>query len=93
MFFKRSRMIKLPEEVQGYIRFKCLNYHRLPKGERQQIYNLCSEVGKENSEALFEVLVNKQRTIDGIALRYFTYKEILYKLRKNFYEEYAKRYM
>lgn len=89
MYFKKIRSVKLPEEVQGFIRFQCLNYSRMPERVQRNIKRLCVEIGKDNRNALFEVLTSKYKSMTQISGENYIALRSLYSLRKEFYMKYA----
>ena len=86
--FKKRRGIKLPYNRQGLIHFICMNYADMPEKIKRKIDSLCEEVGKEDSEALFEVLTNDNKSVYLIASESFVNEKKLYQLRKEFYERF-----
>ena len=93
MYFKKIRSIKLPEEVQGYIRFYCLNYYRLCLDKRQIIDKLCLELAGIDYKALREALISKHKSIISISIKYNVSDKKLYSLRRKFYYAFAQRYL
>ena len=89
MYFKKIRSVKLPEEVQGFIRFQCLNYKKMPENVKADIKRCCFEVGKLNHKALFEVVTSKYKSVTQISGDYYIALRTLYSLRKEFYMRYA----
>lgn len=84
--FKKRRGIKLPYNKQGLIYFTCVNYRDFPDEVLQKITRLCDEIGKEHSEALFEVMTNSSKSICALAMDYHISETQLYHYRKKFYE-------
>ena len=84
--FKKRRGIHIPYEKQGLIYFTCVNYEDLPDDVAQKITDLCNEVGKEHSLALFEVVTNSNKSIRALAIEHHISETQLYHYRKKFYE-------
>ena len=75
---------------QGYIYFVCKTFGNQPKATQEKIKSLCEEIGgAEYSAALFAVLTSPT-SIRAAAQKYYISESQLYKLRKRFYESYAK---
>lgn len=85
--FKKRRSIKVPYRRQGLIYFTCINMQTQPKAIQDKINRLCSEVGGEDSGALFELLTTEDVSVTYIANKYFVNEKKLYKMRKSFYEK------
>ena len=86
MSFRRLHGVKLPEEVQGLIRYTCLNYSRQPKKIQQKIDRLCAECGGDYSAALFDVMCSRM-SMAQISLKYNVSEPVLYRKRRDFYEK------
>ena len=84
--FKKRRGIKLSYNKQGLIYFSCMNYNEMPKKTQEKIRQLCDDVGKEYSEALFQVMTNSNKSIRALAMEYHISETQLYLYRKRFYE-------
>ena len=84
--FKKRRGIHLPYNKQGLIYFTCMNINDMPYDVQDKIKNLCQEVGKEYSDALYEVVTNNAKSIRALALEYHISEMNLYRYRKKFYE-------
>lgn len=87
--FKKMRGIKLPYEKQGLIYFTCRDYKNLSAYKRAQIESLCSKIGREDEDALFDFLTTNKSAVK-VAAEHFIDESKLYRLRKRFYEEYAR---
>ena len=85
MGFRKLKGVKLPEEMQGLIRYTCLTYREQPEWIRKKIDRLCSECGGEYCDALKEMMCTR-RSIRQISLTSFVSETVLYRLRKKFYE-------
>lgn len=85
MGFKKLRGIRLPEEKQGLIRYTCLTAEEQPKWIREKIQRLCKQCGGAYSDALSDVMCTKD-SITEISMRHSVSPELLYRLRKRFYE-------
>ena len=85
--FKKRRGIHIPYNKQGLIYFTCVNVKDMPDKIQQKILNLCTEVGKEDYQALYEVITNDKKSILSISLEYHLNEKKLYRLRKDFYEK------
>ena len=86
--FKKRRGIQLPYNKQGLIYFVCMNIKEMPDEIQQKILNLCIEIGKEDYQALYEVLTNDNKSILSVSLEYCINVKKLYKMRKEFYERF-----
>lgn len=69
----------------GLIYFTCINYKTMGKCVKQKIVNLCKDVGKEDSEALFKLVTTRQSVV-SICLDNYIDKNKLYRLRNEFYK-------
>ena len=80
----------LPYNEQGYIYFVCKTFGNQPKETQGRIKSLCEEIGgTEYSAALFAALTSPI-SIRAAAQKYYISESQLYKLRKRFYESFAK---
>jgi len=86
MSFRRLHGVKLPEEVQGLIRYTCLCYSRQPKKIRDKIDSLCEVCGGDYSAALFDVMCTR-RSMTEISLKHNISEPVLYRKRRDFYEQ------
>ena len=84
--FKKQRGIQIPYNKQGLIYFTCVNIKDMPEDIQEKIVHLCEEIGKENAEALFEVVTNSSKSIRSLAMEYNISEMGLYRYRKKFYE-------
>lgn len=84
--FKKRRGIKLSYNKQGLIHFVCVNYNDMSDDVQDRIKTLCSDVGKEHSEVLFQVVTNDSKSIRALAQEYHICETQLYYYRKLFYE-------
>lgn len=91
--FKKKRSINLSYERQGLIFFTCLTYRMQPLNIQKRIENLCVEVAGEDFQALFALLTCEYKTAERIAADYFIPMRKLSDYRKNFYEEYDRKYI
>ena len=89
MGFKKLKGVKLPEEVQGLIRYTCLNYESQPRWMREKIDRLCMECGGEYCDALKDVMCSR-KSITSISIQYSVSEMTLYRHRKSFYEAWKK---
>lgn len=85
MGFKKLRGVRLPEEKQGLIRYTCLNYAAADRRTREKIERLCQKCGGEYERALFDV-VTTRRSITAIAMEHYVSETLLYRMRRDFYE-------
>lgn len=85
MGFKKLRGVKIPEELQGLIRYTCLTYANQPAEIQEKIDRLCVECGGPYSDAMKEVMCTR-KAIGNIAMRYHVSEPTLYRIRKKFYE-------
>lgn len=85
MGFKKLRGVSLPEEQQGLIRYTCLTWRDQPKHIQNKIQRLCRECGGAYGAALREVMCTKS-SLAAIALRNHVSENVLYDLRRQFYE-------
>ena len=92
--FRELKSIPLTYKRQGYIFFTCLNYSYLNHKTQEQIYQLCIEITSEDYHALFMFLTTdpNEKPAWQISQDYCIPVNRLYKLRKEFYIEYEKRY-
>ena len=86
--FKKRRGIQLPYNKQGLIYFVCMNINEMPDEVQQKILNLCIEIGKEDYQALYEVLTNDNKSILSASLEFCINEKKLYRMRKEFYERF-----
>ena len=84
--FKKRRGIKLSYNKQGLIYFTCMNVAEMPEKMQERIKQLCDEIGKEHSEALYQVMTNSNKSIRALALEHHISETQLYHYRKKFYE-------
>lgn len=87
ILFKKRRGIHIPYNKQGLIYFTCMNVKDMPEEIQRKILNLCIEIGKEDYQALYEVLTNDSKSIISISLEYYLNEKKLYRMRKEFYEK------
>ena len=92
--FRELKSIPLSYKRQGYIFFLCQNYAYLENKIQTRINQLCLELTSEDYQALFKFLTTAPNDVPAwrIAQDYFIPVNRLYKLRKDFYLEYDKRY-
>ncbi len=88
--FKKKKGIKLGYKEQGWIYFTCMNYKRLPEETKNKINSICAAVAGADSDALFEVLTNNEKTMERIAADYNLSRKRLELYRKEFYEIFEK---
>lgn len=81
----KYRPYKVPRNEQGLIYFTCINYNKQPPEVQQKILNLCTEVGGEHYQALFEA-VTTDRNMQPIADKYYIDHSTLCRLCQKFYE-------
>lgn len=93
MLFKKIRSVLLPYEVQGYIWFLCRTVNRQPAAVRDRLRDMCDFIAGMDSEALWAMLTDKNRTVSRISMDYYIPEKRLYRMRKEFYETYAARYL
>lgn len=86
--FKKRKGMRLPYNEQGLVYFVCINFKKMPNEIQTKIFNLCVEIGGEDYQALFEVLTNESKSVNSIALEFYTNEKKLYKMRKKFYERF-----
>ena len=87
ILFKKRRGIHIPYNKQGLIYFTCMNVKDMPEEIQRKILSLCIEIGKEDYQALYEVLTNDSKSILSISLEYYLNEKKLYRMRKEFYEK------
>lgn len=85
MGFKKLRGVNLPEEKQGLIRYTCLTYKDQPSHTQKKIRRLCQEAGGPYSAAVWEIMCTKE-TVLSISQRHHVSESELYRMRKDFYE-------
>ena len=85
--FRKRRGIHIPYNKQGLIYFTCVNVKDMPQEVQQKILNLCIEVAGEDYKALYEVVTNDKKSVLSISREYFINEKRLYRLRKEFYEQ------
>jgi len=85
MGFKKLRGVKLPEEVQGLIRYTCLTYGSQPGWIQEKIERLCIRCGGDYSAALKEVMCT-HKSITQICIAHHVSESLIYQKRKKFYE-------
>ena len=88
--FKKKRGIKLPYNKQGLIYFTCMNFKDAPEDVQKKILNLCTEVGKEDYKALFELITKPYKTMLSVSLEYNLSEKRLWVMQKKFYETWDK---
>lgn len=88
--FKKRRGIHLPYNVQGLIYFTCVNIKRQPQEVQACVWNLCALVGGEDADALYEFLTDDRMSAEAVCMKYYISGKKLYRMRKKFYEEFAK---
>ncbi len=71
---------------QGYIFFACQNYRTMSARMKKKIDRLCSEIGKEDKDALFEAMTG-EKTVEHIAARHHITCRRLYLLVHEFYRK------
>lgn len=89
--FKRFRSIRVPYKKQGLIYFLCVNIKEMSRETQDAVLSLCLELGGEDYKALYEFITNESRNAYGVAQKYFVNEKKLYRLRKEFYEEWHRR--
>jgi len=92
--FRELKSVPLSYKRQGYIFFLCQNYAYLENRVQNRISQLCLEITGEYYQALFKFLTSDPDEIPAwrIAQDYYIPVNRLYKLRKQFFIEYDKRY-
>lgn len=92
--FRELKSIPVSYKRQGYIFFTCLNYGYLSGKMQERIYQLCIEVTSEHYQALFKFLTTDPNDLPAwrISQEYGIPVNNLYKLRKQFYLLYEKKY-
>lgn len=92
--FRQLKSVPISYKRQGYIYFLCLNYTYLTEKVQQRIFQLCLEITSEYYQALFKFLTTDPDDLPAwrIASDYFIPVNNLYKLRKEFFIEFEKRY-
>ena len=85
--FKKRRGIHIPYNKQGLIYFTCMNIKDMPEEVQQKVLNLCMEVGKDDYQALYEVVTNDRKSVLSVSLEHHMSEKKLYQLRKDFYEK------
>lgn len=83
--FRKKRGIRLNYNKQGLIHFTCLDWKSQPKEIQDKIFDLCQDIGREDAQALEEI-VTTEKSIVEISLKYHLNEKYLYKMRKLFYE-------
>lgn len=89
--FKKFRSIRVPYKKQGLIYFLCVNIKEMPAEMQDAVLSLCTELGGEDYKALYEFITNEGRNACGVSQKYFVNEKRLYRLRKEFYEEWHRR--
>ena len=84
--FKKRRGIHIPYDKQGLIYFTCVNHKDMPEDVQTKIKLLCDEVGKEHSQALYQVVTDSTKSIRALAMEHHISETQLYYYRKKFYE-------
>lgn len=87
MAFKKLRGVNLTHDKQGYVYFVCATYRFQPEEVQRRILNLCAEIGGEDYQVLFDVLVKKEPVVRA-AMDHFLSEKKIYGMRKRFYESY-----
>ena len=90
MGFKKLRGVSLPEEKQGLIRYTCLNYRDQSAHIQKKIRRLCSEHGGLYGAALWEVMCTME-SVTSISVRHCVSESNIYRMRKEFYENWSKK--
>ena len=92
--FRQLKSVPISYKRQGYIFFLCLNYAYLGEKMQQRIVQLCIEVSTENYGALFKFLTTDPDEMPAWRIAADNYVPVnkLYKLRKEFFIRYEKKY-
>lgn len=90
MGFKKLRGVDLPEERQGLIRYTCLTYRDQNERMQKKIDRLCEECGGFYGAALWEVMCTAESII-SISMRHHLSESSIYRMRKDFYENWEKK--
>lgn len=85
MGFKRLRSVPLPVEKQMLVYATCVNFAIMPQETQERIVELCQDVGGQYADALLEAMTQKERNLDGVALKHYMASTTLYNLRGKFY--------
>lgn len=85
--FKKRKGIHIPYNKQGLIYFTCMNIKDMPEDIRRKILNLCTEIAKENSRALYTLLTDDMKNIHAVSSEFYISETQLYVYRKKFYEQ------
>ena len=88
--FKKRRGINIPYNDQGLVHFICVNHERLPEKVVGMIVDICVDITKEHSKALFRVMTDDTKSIRNLALEHHISETQLYHYRKIFYERAVK---
>lgn len=91
VIFKKKRWIRLSYRQQGLVYFLCVNYSILPKKLKNEIDELCNEVGGFYAQALRELLLHMEKGVCSVAMDYNMSDKRLNMLRKEFYERFYKK--
>ena len=90
MSFRKLQGIRLPEEKQGLIRYTCLTYRDQPEHIQRKIRRLCQEYGGLHGAALWEVMCTNESVV-SISVRHYVSESAIYRMRKDFYENWEKK--
>ena len=84
--FRESPYMKLSYNQQGLIYFICKDYKNQPEYIQKKILNLCTSIGKDNYQALFELLTT-DKSATKIAMQHYMSSVTLYRLRVGFFKK------
>lgn len=90
MIYHTGGRFGLDEEEQSLIYWKCRNFFRLSKREREAIDKIIEECADGAKDALFEMLTTR-RNITNVAMRHHISESSLQARCAKFYREAAKR--
>lgn len=84
--FKKRRGIHIPYNKQGLIYFTCVNIKDMPDDVQQKVVQLCKDIGGINSDVLYKVVTDSNKSIRSLAIENHISETQLYHYRKKFYE-------
>ena len=99
MPFKKIRSVRVDYYTQGLIYFLCAAYGntyrrvRLPEWIKKMIRDVCNDVGRgrEGYGSAIFALMTTRKSVDAVSREFYLSKETVYRLRKEFYEQFADR--
>ena len=87
------RGVDVPPDKQGLLFFTCRNYINLSEDVRRRIDELCWKISKGDESyraALFDLLTTHE-SVTSISMRHCVGQTTIYRLRKEFYEEWYRK--